>query len=280
MVLNILIVFVAGLLAGWLIEWVIDWIHWRRPRKQSSNPNYKSQIRPSTLKPLSRDGLHSRVDNLVTTNPALGDILVSLISQPDMVNKSPDGMAMKMQSDLAGWFDDVMDRSSGDYKRRASKWAMLFGTILAFAFNVDSIEIATRMWREPTLRQVIVAQAQNYQGDGEDIALDNFVSEVNQLGIPIGWSTIQPTDGQECGWIPGQAVYPAIYSNNSCQILLNLPRMDDGWGWLMKFSGLLISGLAAAQGAPFWFDILKKVVNLRSSGAVPKSTRSETAGSE
>ena len=148
------------------------------------------------------------------------------------------GMLDKMSStELAAWFDDVMDRSSGEYKRRATKRAFLIGTILAFAFNVDSIEIAKTLWREPTLRQVIVAQANNSE-------VQASLEQVRQLDIPVGWSTNYPTDG---------------------------------WGWLIKVFGLLISGFAAAQGAPFWFDILKKLINLRSSGPTPKSERNDNA---
>jgi hypothetical protein len=33
--------------------------------------------------------------------------------------------------------------------------------------------------------------------------------------------------------------------------------------------GILLTALAARQGAPFWFDVLKRVVNLRGTGANP-----------
>jgi len=108
----------------------------------------------------------------------------------------------------------------------------------------------------------------------------DILEQVNQLGIPVGWTTVSPADGQQCGWMPGQPEYPAIWTNDSCQILLNLPRMDDGWGWLQKFFGLLISGIAAAQGAPFWFQMLNKVFNFRSSGRVPKTTRADHSAAE
>lgn len=277
---NVLIIFILGLLAGWLIEWVIDWVYWRKPKKSANTTKYKSNIRPSAPKTLDKKEIQSRVDTLGESNPALGDVMASFISRPDMVGKSPEVIATKMQSDLSGWFEDVMDRSSGDYKRKASKWALLLGMILAFAFNVDSIEISTRMWQEPTLRQVIVAQAQNYQGTEAQSSLDSSIDAVAELGIPIGWTTVEPQEGQRCGWIPGQSVYPAIWTNGDCQILLNLPRMDDGWGWAIKFFGLLISGIAAAQGAPFWFDILNKVVNLRSSGRQPKTSHTGSASAE
>lgn len=280
MAVNILVVFILGLLAGWLIEWVIDWAYWRRPKKAAPGGKYQSHIRPADPLPMTKENIQSRLDMMVNRYPALGDVVASLVAQPDKLNKSPEVVAKKMQTDLAVWFEDVMDRASGDYRRRAGKWALLLGTVLAFVFNVDSIEIATRMWQEPTLRQVIVAQAENYQGTEVEATMDEFVDQVNQLAIPVGWSTVPPIEGERCGWIPGQAVYPYIRSEGSCLLLSNLPRMDDGWGWLLKFFGLLISGIAAAQGAPFWFDILNKVINLRGTGRVPKSTQNESAAEE
>jgi len=280
MAVNILVVFILGLLAGWLIEWVIDWVYWRRPRKSVTSVTYQSQIKPTDPLPLTKENIQSRVETIVNRYPALGDVVASIAASPDKINKSPDVLAVKMQSDIAAWFEDVMDRSSGDYRRKAGKWALVLGTILAFVFNVDSIEIATRMWREPTLRQVIVAQAENYQGTEVEATMDEFVGQVDQLAIPVGWSTVPPVDGQQCGWNPGQAVHPFIRTKGSCLILSNLPRMDDAWGWLLKFFGLLISGIAAAQGAPFWFDMLNKVINLRGTGRVPKPARQQAAAEE
>jgi hypothetical protein len=39
--------------------------------------------------------------------------------------------------------------------------------------------------------------------------------------------------------------------------------------WNLKVMGILLSAFAAAQGSPFWFDILKKIVNIRGSGKSP-----------
>jgi hypothetical protein len=40
-------------------------------------------------------------------------------------------------------------------------------------------------------------------------------------------------------------------------------------GFLAKLAGWLITALAAAQGAPFWFDLLNKLLQLRGSGTKP-----------
>ncbi|HUH99091.1 MAG TPA: hypothetical protein VLZ89_17150, partial [Anaerolineales bacterium] len=52
-------------------------------------------------------------------------------------------------------------------------------------------------------------------------------------------------------------------------VFVNLPAMNDIGGWLSKLLGLLITAAAGAQGSPFWFDLLKKLVNLRGSGTTP-----------
>jgi hypothetical protein len=51
--------------------------------------------------------------------------------------------------------------------------------------------------------------------------------------------------------------------------LINLPATSSFSGWALKIFGILITGIAAAQGAPFWFDVLKKLINIRMTGANP-----------
>ena len=44
---------------------------------------------------------------------------------------------------------------------------------------------------------------------------------------------------------------------------------------LSKISGLLTTILAIFMGAPFWFDILNKIANMRSTGRKPASSADE-----
>jgi len=100
------------------------------------------------------------------------------------------------------------------------------------------------------------------------------------LQLPIGWSFI--TLGPEsfnpvtdhCTLFPkpsttgqlGKDVY-GLSINGTCKRWSNQPQ---GWGALTKILGFLITALAAMQGAPFWFEILKKLVNVRSTGIKPE----------
>jgi len=64
---------------------------------------------------------------------------------------------------------------------------------------------------------------------------------VKEFGVPLGWS---------------RATAP-----------------HDFWSGLGKVLGLLVTGFAVSLGAPFWFDLLNKVSNLR--GAGPAAPRAE-----
>ena len=53
--------------------------------------------------------------------------------------------------------------------------------------------------------------------------------------------------------------------------------------WLYKTLGLLITAIAVSLGAPFWFEMLNKLVNLRMSGKLPAETadaRGDQAGQQ
>ena len=58
-----------------------------------------------------------------------------------------------------------------------------------------------------------------------------------------------------------------IAFNGQCRLWTNAPR---GWGWPAKLAGIAITALAGMQGAPFWFDMLQKLVNLRAAGKKPE----------
>ena len=43
-------------------------------------------------------------------------------------------------------------------------------------------------------------------------------------------------------------------------------------GWATRVLGLLLTAAALTLGAPFWFDLLNKVANLRTAGPKPADT--------
>jgi hypothetical protein len=221
---------------------------------------------------------------LQKTNPRLSNSVSAIIKQSEGYALNADQVVATARLNLETWFNDRMDRLSGTYKRRAQLIAFIIGVIFALLLNVDTISVATSLWREPTLRQTIIAQAQSYTppaaSQGGTTAADPLQNipametQLQALNIPFGW-TFAPfnTAGRQCSLFPLQASQIwGIPSHDSqaqpvCLRFSNLP--PDILSWLEKIMGLLMTGLAAAQGAPFWFDLLMKLVNVRGTGINP-----------
>jgi hypothetical protein len=154
-------------------------------------------------------------------------------------------------------FDDVMDRVSGWYKRRVQLILFIVAITLTVVINADSYSIAQRLWKDPALRGAVVAQASQVvkNGKAECAQVDeqtpktdaaaNCVAEVKNLGVPLGWS---------------DATSP-----------------HDFWSVLGKILGLLVTGFALSLGAPFWFDLLGKVSNLRGAGPAAPSAEEKAS---
>jgi hypothetical protein len=148
------------------------------------------------------------------------------------------------RKNIEDWFNSSMERVSGLYKRKAHTIILLIAFLVSVGWNADSVFIAQNILQNPTLRSSLVAAAE--EQTKQTLATPNTdpkktIEEVVQMSetlkLPIGWS---------------DARWPV-------SVL----------GYLSKFFGLVVTALALSLGAPFWFDMLNKVINLRSSGKPP-----------
>ena len=174
----------------------------------------------------------------------------------------------KLKANVETWYDDAMDRLSGDYKRYAHTFALIFGLIVAVVFNVNSVTIGKTLWTDPARRAAIVAIASNYAkqtppsqsgsqavpGQSDDLAKQSEAAQevLDKLPVPIGWSVPE-----------GHTTFDVIIATIFAK---------DGSG-LWAVLGWIATALAVSLGAPFWFDTLQKLFNVR--GAGPKPARSD-----
>ncbi|MBA3420309.1 MAG: hypothetical protein H0U12_00130 [Thermoleophilaceae bacterium] len=135
-------------------------------------------------------------------------------------------------------FDDAMQRASGWYKRKVQVMVLILAAAVAIGGNVDSVRIANRLWNDAPVRAAVAAKAVD-QPDSQEVA--NAVDTVDQLQLPLGWGAANAPKGV------GEAAQ-------------RIP------GWLITIAALSL-------GAPFWFDLLSRLVRLRGSG-VPERPRS------
>lgn len=80
---------------------------------------------------------------------------------------------------VADWFDNSMERASGDYKRRAQAWTFGIALLAALALNIDSIHLLKVLWNNPGLTAGIANP-----GASADVA--SMLQKMQEL--PVGWS--------------------------------------------------------------------------------------------
>jgi hypothetical protein len=209
-----------------------------------------------TKPPENEDEMLAQIMNgavaLAWSNPGLQRALGNLVGNAKIYAADSEKAIALARTNVETWFNDTMDRASGWYKRNRQIGAFVIALVFAALINVDSINIATHLWREPTLRQAVAAQAEQYklpvvgdsgqatsQGPQDVEDLETTFGELQQslqkLNLPIGWK-----------------------------------QRPQGWGILSTLGGLIITAGAATLGAPFWFDILQKLIGIRSAGKVPE----------
>lgn len=257
---------------------------------EETNKLILSLKRSGSLDSVSNDVLRIQQGLVVLgiINPRLKQALGTLfIGQEDGEFRS-DITFVKLQQSVELWFENAMTRVSGGYKRHAQVWSIVIGILLTIMLNVDAFQLTKYFWREPLMQEALMQTAETYlgtyQGDLE-LSTDQVLvlrQDLIQLGLPIGWFSspidlvedvfVSPEAGVEmsCSVLPtGPLAIYGIRVGNLCYPFANTPMPSDVLGWVLKAMGLIVTGLATAQGAPFWFDILKKIINVRVSGLSP-----------
>jgi hypothetical protein len=164
---------------------------------------------------------------------------------------------------LQSWFDDVMWQASGWYKRHVQFVTLFVGLSIAGALNADSFQIYRHLTTNATARQEL------------SVLAEKFVQSNPVLPVPATTS-----DSLTLGEIKnqvGQFIQGEDFKKTSNILGLGWKKEDLTVGftdWVYRIFGWLVTAFAISLGAPFWFDILKKVVTISSSGTTASGSSS------
>ena len=158
---------------------------------------------------------------------------------------SAQGDLNKAQASIEAWYDSAMDRVSGWYKRSTHLILFVISLVVAVGLNVNTITIADFLYRDDAARAALVARVETAATDKGFPSgnYDEAKEYLDALSLPIGWTA---------GWGA-----PRRGSEPKAQGLWN--------NWIAPVVGWLMTAFAATMGAPFWFDILNKVMVIRST---------------
>jgi hypothetical protein len=162
----------------------------------------------------------------------------------------------EIRDHLEQWFNSSMDRVSGWFKRHTHERLLIIGLVLAAYMNVDSIFMAKHLLSDKAARLALVSAATEYaKDDGTSSSstpaekrIDLNLARIENLGLPIGWNRAR---------LPKPAWPPGTFDRETTTSGL--------WKIAVLVPGWLITALAVSLGAPFWFDMLNKIIVVRST---------------
>jgi hypothetical protein len=180
--------------------------------------------------------------------------------------------AAKLRENIENWYNSSMDRVAGWYKRRIQWIILALGVLLAVVLNADSVIVSQALWKNAALRSGVVKAAEDLNAhyvktsslpatsdtsaapaDQSTLTPEQQGEQYNRklqsLGLPIGWNNQDEAHRLPDGFLKSPVHF----------LSLSVHQLDLHWlGWL-------ITGLAISLGAPFWFDLLNKIIVVRST---------------
>lgn len=182
----------------------------------------------------------------------------------------PDSLthASEAQRLIEEWFNEGMDRVSGWYKRNAQVYVVALAVVVTLGLNADSLHIARVLWINPALRAQLI--------DAASVRLEKDRPE-EMLPLVEYRDPDDPTKSEAV--VTGRAALSQAEQDLLTQVM--------GWdgnapatgllGWFAKIVGWLMTIAALSLGAPFWFDALKRIMNVRNAGRSPVEPREKAA---
>ena len=199
---------------------------------------------------------------LETNTPKADSVIIEkdTLQQLNLLFTDAQDDLARFKTNIEEWFNQTMKSASGWYKQKVQVILIVIGFILAVAFNASTFQIVHSLSTDKQAREqmvnLAVAAQEKYGTDTSQVkdlkellaVKDSLVVDIQKSGsiLGMGWNHV----GTPCTW-------GYFFSN---------------------FWGYIVTALAVSLGAPFWFEVLNKLVNLRSSVKIDSGKSNTAAG--
>jgi len=155
-----------------------------------------------------------------------------------------------LKKNIVAWFRQYMTATSTWYKRSITRALLVISAIVTVSFNIDTIHITKQLFADKSLRQRIVQRADDYvrSKPAQDSIYKNMPDSTAQLIVQKDIRRMRNAY-KEAG-------------------LLDLPigwPQPEGQDWRLMIFGWLITVSALGYGADNWFNLLVRLLNIRTS---------------
>lgn len=230
------------------------------------------------------------------------------------------GDVAKFKFQLETWFDRTMEQATEWYKRKIQVILLILGFLIAWVFNADTLVIVDRLSNDKDAREMLVDMATAYLQDNKTMVdtskirdkaelktyserLDSLLKIKNDLDADIAKANTilglgsWPSDKVLVSYdrkSNARSLTPALdYSAIPNSVIERAGASPDTfefttaqkWRYFFNlfpihFFGFLVTAFAISLGAPFWFDMLNKIMKLRTSQKVESSSPNTSTGKE
>jgi hypothetical protein len=209
---------------------------------------------PQALEKEARDSLLKAMQDSGIPNPAASlqkamDILLDLeTTHPDLSSTVRHNMALMAGAKSAfvgkvnSWFDQTIDRVSDRFTFTTRGVTFAVGLLLAFVVQLDTPLLVNRLATDPQLRATMLQQA---------VAIDQQQHDFDKM-----------TSDQR------QQLFNTLASAQLVSVPASFSEWQANWrgnGLHPNPGGVLLSALLLSFGAPFWYNALKNLLQLRST---------------
>lgn len=155
-------------------------------------------------------------------------------------------------------YEAVCKKFSESFRTHSRRWATGVAFVLALAVNIDSIHVMDSYIKNQNIRQSVTGQT------------DFFIEEYNSLISSLDNNSVKNSITKEdlqngfrktrdktvmlanSGFPVGWNCFPYSYFNKNVNSDFN--SKNNPGGWIMWIFGIILTGMLAGLGAPFWYD--------------------------
>jgi hypothetical protein len=210
------------------------------------------------------------------TGPIAANLLAGVDKLPDSqlktalstIARSTEAATEKIVKEVSDTIDRSLKVLGERYKKYMSRITLGLGFAVALAANIDTVSLVSTLYRDKELRDELVTTADQYikKVTPELVATCPKLSKWDLAKRP------------ECDAV--LALGRAVKDRSG-----SIGKLPFGWAngfdWSSvtwsRLLGWLLTGFAASLGAPFWFDLLNRISNVRRVIARPEPRAPEAS---
>lgn len=208
------------------------------------------------------------------TNNFLKEKLLTLIAELDTGKQTIAGI----KENIMKWYDDYMKTVTEVYKLRSKVIICILSAIICICMNIDTITLTEFFWKNKEKREMMVGFAERLQE--ETFKLDSLNKNKQGPKVSVGNLPNESQDqrikrilakNQQILDTLNQFELP-IYFN---QYIIEKESLKDGYMWarylLIKLFGLAITTFCLTLGAPYWYQMMQNLIQVKKTLSGNKS---------